>query len=86
MHLIPGNSWVCTTLAGAPDQRVNIEIDPQTQVIVDTVERLLVERGLLRRGWNPPNCIVFLSHSLRSLSPSMACAPSMGRILRLAKD
>ena len=31
-------------------ERVNIEIDPQTQAIVDTVERVLDKQGLLQRG------------------------------------
>jgi riboflavin synthase len=29
-----------------PGDRINIEIDPQTQAIVDTVERVLAERGV----------------------------------------
>jgi riboflavin synthase len=29
-----------------PGDRINIEIDPQTQAIVDTVERVLAERGM----------------------------------------
>jgi riboflavin synthase len=50
VHLIP-ETLARTTLGWrAPGQRVNIEIDPQTQVIVDTVERLLVERGLIAGG------------------------------------
>ncbi len=50
VHLIP-ETLARTSLGWrAPGQRVNIEIDPQTQVIVDTVERLLVERGLIAGG------------------------------------
>ncbi|PKM43318.1 MAG: riboflavin synthase [Gammaproteobacteria bacterium HGW-Gammaproteobacteria-1] len=30
-----------------PGDRINIEIDPQTQAIVDTVERVLAERGMV---------------------------------------
>jgi len=29
-----------------PGDRVNIEIDPQTQAIVETVERVLATRGI----------------------------------------
>ncbi|GGY20640.1 riboflavin synthase subunit alpha [Paludibacterium paludis] len=46
VHLIP-ETLARTTLSGRrPGDRVNIEIDPQTQVIVDTVERLLAARSL----------------------------------------
>jgi len=35
-----------TNLGGrAPGDRVNIEIDPQTQAIVDTVERVMTARA-----------------------------------------
>lgn len=44
VNLIP-ETLTRTTLAGRrPGDRVNIEIDPQTQAIVDTVERVLAER------------------------------------------
>lgn len=46
VHLIP-ETLARTSLGWrSAGERVNIEIDPQTQVIVDTVERLLAERGV----------------------------------------
>ncbi|MGR5141130.1 riboflavin synthase subunit alpha [Photobacterium sp. DNB23_23_1] len=46
VHLIP--ETLERTLFGVKQvgAKVNIEIDPQTQAIVDTVERVLAERGL----------------------------------------
>ncbi|MCU5772235.1 riboflavin synthase subunit alpha [Erwiniaceae bacterium BAC15a-03b] len=44
VHLIP-ETLMRTTLGGKKlGQRVNIEIDPQTQAIVETVERVLAQR------------------------------------------
>lgn len=44
VHLIP-ETLQCTTLGSKKlGNRVNIEIDPQTQTIVDTVERVLAAR------------------------------------------
>ena len=44
VHLIP--ETLNRTLFGSRrvGERVNVEIDPQTQVIVDTVARILVEK------------------------------------------
>ena len=44
VHLIP--ETLSRTLFGSRQagERVNVEIDPQTQVIVDTVARILAER------------------------------------------
>ena len=45
VNLIP-ETLARTNLGGrTPGERVNIEIDPQTQAIVDTVERVLAARG-----------------------------------------
>ncbi len=45
VHLIP-ETLTRTNIAGrAPGDQINIEIDPQTQAIVDTVERVLAQRG-----------------------------------------
>jgi riboflavin synthase len=45
VDLIP-ETLARTTLADrVPGDRVNVEIDPQTQAIVETVERLMAERG-----------------------------------------
>ncbi|MBX9267278.1 riboflavin synthase subunit alpha [Chromobacterium violaceum] len=45
VHLIP-ETLNRTNIAGRkPGDRINIEIDPQTQAIVDTVERVLAQRG-----------------------------------------
>jgi riboflavin synthase len=45
VNLIP-ETLTRTNIGGrAPGDHVNIEIDPQTQAIVDTVERVLAERG-----------------------------------------
>jgi riboflavin synthase len=44
VNLIP-ETLARTNIAGRrPGERVNIEIDPQTQAIVDTVERMMAER------------------------------------------
>jgi len=45
VNLIPETLTRTTIGARRPGDRVNIEIDPQTQAIVDTVERVLAERG-----------------------------------------
>lgn len=45
VHLIPETLAVTTLGALAPGDRVNIEVDAQTQAIVDTVERVLARRG-----------------------------------------
>ncbi|SQC93049.1 Riboflavin synthase alpha chain [Cedecea neteri] len=44
VHLIPETLERTTLGAKKLGQRVNIEIDPQTQAIVDTVERVLASR------------------------------------------
>ncbi|MBJ3814001.1 riboflavin synthase subunit alpha [Shimwellia pseudoproteus] len=46
VHLIPETLERTTLGERRIGQRVNIEIDPQTQAIVDTVERVLATRGL----------------------------------------
>lgn len=46
VHLIPETLQRTTLGERRIGQRVNIEIDPQTQAIVDTVERVLATRGL----------------------------------------
>ncbi|MCA9404719.1 MAG: riboflavin synthase subunit alpha, partial [Candidatus Omnitrophica bacterium] len=47
VNLIP-ETLARTNIGGRrPGDRVNIEIDPQTQAIVETVERLLQSRGLI---------------------------------------
>ncbi len=43
VHLIP-KRWSVLRLAEKLGERVNIEIDPQTQAVVDTVERVLAAR------------------------------------------
>lgn len=49
IHLIPETLARTTLSARVAGDRVNIEIDPQTQAIVDTTERVLAGRGLLAR-------------------------------------
>mgnify|MGYP000382034220 FL=1 len=44
VHLIPETLQRTTLGTRKLGQRVNIEIDPQTQAIVDTVERVLASR------------------------------------------
>lgn len=44
MHLIPETLQRTTLSAKKLGQRVNIEIDPQTQAVVDTVERVLAAK------------------------------------------
>ena len=44
VHLIPETLARTTLGTKKLGQRVNIEIDPQTQAIVDTVERVLAQR------------------------------------------
>ncbi|SDO75926.1 riboflavin synthase alpha chain [Halomonas shengliensis] len=46
VNLIPETLHRTTLGERLPGDRVNIEIDPQTQAIVETVERLLEARGL----------------------------------------
>ena len=48
VHLIPETLSRTTLGTRQIGERVNIEIDPQTQVIVDTVARLLAARGVVR--------------------------------------
>lgn len=45
VHLIPETLDVTTFGALTPGERVNVEVDPQTQAIVDTVERYMSLRG-----------------------------------------
>lgn len=45
VNLIPETLTRTTLSARIPGDSVNIEIDPQTQAIVETVERILVARG-----------------------------------------
>lgn len=45
VNLIPETLARTNIGTRGPGDRVNIEIDPQTQVIVDTVERILAARG-----------------------------------------
>ncbi|MCB1857201.1 MAG: riboflavin synthase subunit alpha [Gammaproteobacteria bacterium] len=47
VNLIPETLARTTIAARGPEDLVNIEIDPQTQAIVDTVTRLLGRSGLL---------------------------------------
>lgn len=46
VNLIPETLARTTIASRTVGERVNIEIDPQTQAIVDTVERVLAERGI----------------------------------------
>ncbi|RPH28252.1 riboflavin synthase subunit alpha [Buttiauxella warmboldiae] len=45
VHLIPETLERTTLGSKKPGNRINIEIDPQTQAIVDTVERVLAQRA-----------------------------------------
>ena len=45
VNLIPETLERTNIASRRPGDRVNIEIDPQTQAIVDTVERVMAERG-----------------------------------------
>ncbi|MDX1594889.1 MAG: riboflavin synthase subunit alpha [Gammaproteobacteria bacterium] len=45
VHLIPETLARTNLGTRRPGDRVNVEIDPQTQAIVETVERVLAERG-----------------------------------------
>lgn len=45
VNLIPETLARTTLIDRVPGDRVNIEIDPQTQAIVETVERVLAARG-----------------------------------------
>ncbi|OWY40466.1 riboflavin synthase [Xenophilus sp. AP218F] len=45
VHLIPETLARTNIAARRAGDRINIEIDPQTQAIVDTVERVLAQRG-----------------------------------------
>jgi riboflavin synthase len=47
VDLIPETLARTTLVDRVPGDRVNIEIDPQTQAIVETVERLLEARGMV---------------------------------------
>lgn len=46
VNLIPETLARTTLVDRVPGDRVNIEVDPQTQVIVETVERVLAARGV----------------------------------------
>jgi riboflavin synthase len=46
VHLIPETRRVTTLDALRPGDRVNLEVDSATQAVVDTVERVLAERGV----------------------------------------
>ncbi len=46
VNLIPETLQRTTLIDRVPGDRVNIEIDPQTQAIVETVERVLNARGI----------------------------------------
>ncbi|HEY0633933.1 MAG TPA: riboflavin synthase subunit alpha, partial [Gammaproteobacteria bacterium] len=46
VNLIPETLARTTLASRTRGEQVNIEIDPQTQAIVDTVERVLAERGV----------------------------------------
>lgn len=48
VNLIPETLTRTTIGTRKIGDRINIEIDPQTQAIVDTVERVLAERGAVR--------------------------------------
>ena len=45
LHLIPETLQLTTLSERQVGDRLNIEIDSQTQTIVDTVERVLAARG-----------------------------------------
>jgi riboflavin synthase len=47
VHLIPETLARTTLGKKRLGQRVNIEIDPQTQAVVDTVERVLAQRDAM---------------------------------------
>lgn len=46
VNLIPETLQRTTLIDRVPGDRVNVEIDPQTQAIVETVERVLAARGI----------------------------------------
>lgn len=46
VNLIPETLARTTIASRTAGDRINLEIDPQTQAIVDTVERVLAERGV----------------------------------------
>ncbi len=50
VHLIPETLSRTTLGAKQPGERVNIEIDPQTQAIVETVERVMAQGGVWQPG------------------------------------
>jgi riboflavin synthase len=55
VHLIPETQRLTNFANKSAGQRVNVELDPRTVAIVDTVERVLVERGLVpARSQLPP--------------------------------
>ncbi len=45
LHLIPETLRLTNLGRRAPGDRVNLELDPRTVAIVDTVEGVLAERG-----------------------------------------
>jgi riboflavin synthase len=49
VHLIPETQRVTNFVNKRVGDRINIELDPRTVAIVDTVERVLAERQLARR-------------------------------------
>jgi riboflavin synthase len=49
VNLIPETLSRTTLQNRAPGDRVNIEIDPQTQVIVETVERILAQQKVAQQ-------------------------------------
>lgn len=49
VHLIPETLRLTTFAAVEPGDKVNLEIDSQTQAIVDTVKRCFEEQGLVQR-------------------------------------
>jgi riboflavin synthase alpha subunit len=53
VHLIPETLQRTTLGAKKLGDRVNIEIDPQTQAVVDTVERVLAAKEMRLRSMKP---------------------------------
>ncbi|WP_221799501.1 riboflavin synthase subunit alpha [Oceanobacter mangrovi] len=47
VHLIPETREVTTFGTSQPGDKINLEVDPQTQAIVDTVTRVLADPALL---------------------------------------
>ena len=52
LHLIPETLRLTNLDHKQPGDRVNVELDPRTVAIVDTVERVIAERGLVGKA-NP---------------------------------